>query len=146
MRQLLLAVTCCFASAAMFAAPVGSIKGYVRDSSSGVVRGAVVAVSNELTNVSRKTTSDENGFYQFPDLAPGMYSVTGVSAGFRRQTVRTVSVLVDQIVSVDLNLAVGAVTEVVEVVGGVNALIEPEKVSTGVNFDPALTARLPLVN
>ena len=53
---------------------------------------------------------------QFLDLAPGMYSVNGVSTGFRRQTVRTVSVLVDQIVSVDLNLAVGAVTEVVEVV------------------------------
>src|SRR5439155_16175265 len=97
-------------------------------------------------NVSRKTTSDENGFYQFPDLAPGMYSITGVSAGFRRQTVRAVSVLVDQIVSVDLKLAVGAVNEVVEVVGGVTALIEPEKVSTGVNFDPALTSRLPLVN
>jgi hypothetical protein len=76
----------------------------------------------------------------------GGVSGTGVSAGFRRQTVRTVSVLVDQIVSVDLKLAVGAVTEVVEVVGGVNALIEPEKVSTGVNLDPALTARLPLVN
>ena len=97
----------------MCAAPVGSIKGYVRDSSSGVVRGAVVAVSNELTNVSRKTISDENGFYQFPALAPGMYSVTAESSGFRKQTVRAVSVLVDQIVSVDLKLVVGADNEVV---------------------------------
>ena len=111
----------------MFAAPVGSVKGYVRDSTGGVVRGAKVALSNELTHVSRNTASDENGYYQFPDVAPGTYSVTGESAGFRKQTVRTVSVLVDQIVSVDLSLVVGAVTEVVEVTGGVTALIEPEK-------------------
>src|SRR6266849_4050655 len=115
MRQVVPLVACLCAASGMFAAPVGSIKGYVRDSSSGVVRGAAVAIGNELTNVSRKTMSDENGFYQFPDLAPGMYSVTAESAGFRKQTVRTVSVLVDQIVSVDLKLAVGAVTEVVEV-------------------------------
>jgi len=90
--------------------------------------------------------SDENGFYQFPDLAPGV--VFG-HRGKRRfpKTNRANNIRAGgPDVSVDLKLVVGAVNEVVEGACGVTALIEPEKVSTGVNFDPSLTSRLPLVN
>jgi len=38
----------------------------------------------------------------------------------------------------------GKITEVVEVDGGIAAVIEPEKSSTGTNFDPKMTANLPL--
>jgi hypothetical protein len=75
-----------------------------------------------------------------------MYSITAEVPGFRKELVKSVSVLVDQIVSVDVKLVLGQVTEVVEVNGGVTALIEPEKSSTGTNFDPKLTANLPLTN
>src|SRR5258708_22278395 len=37
-------------------------------------------------------------------------------------------------------------TEVVEVDGGVTAVIEPERSSTGATFDPKMTANLPLTN
>jgi hypothetical protein len=86
------------------------------------------------------------GFYLFLDLAPGTYSITAEVPGFRREVVKAVSVLVDQIVSVDIGLIVGQVSEVVQVDAGVTALIEPEKSSTGTNFDPKLTANLPLTN
>ncbi len=54
--------------------------------------------------------------------------------------------MVDQIVSLDLKLEIGAVTDIVEVRGGVIALIEPEKSSTGTVFDLAFTTNLPQVN
>jgi len=126
--------------------PVGSIKGYVRDASGAVVPNASIELKNELTNVTHKTNSDDTGFYQFRDLAPGTYSVILEANGFRKEAIRAISVLVDQIVSVDAKLVVGQVSETVEVTGGVTALIEPEKSSTGVNFDPKLTANLPLIN
>jgi len=146
MRKGCLLVSLLCSAVVTSAAPVGSIKGYVRDASGGAVTGSSVAVSDELTKVSRKTIADGNGFYQFLDLAPGLYSVSGEAAGFRKGIVRSVSVLLNQVVALDLTLAIGTVNEVVEVVGGVNTLIEPDKVSTGVNFDPTLTARLPLIN
>jgi len=145
-KTLLLLLVCVWVVGSLSAAPVGSIKGYVRDASSAVVPSASVELKNEQTNLARKTTSDATGFYQFLDLPPGMYSITAEVPGFRKELVKSVSVLVDQIVSVDVKLVLGQVTEVVEVNGGVTALIEPEKSSTGTNFDPKLTANLPLTN
>jgi hypothetical protein len=128
------------------AAPLGSIKGYVRDPSSAFVAHASIELKNQLTNQTRKTNSDASGLYQFLDLAPGTYSLSVQAAGFRSESVRAVTVLVDQIVSLDLQLSVGAVTEVVDVNGSALPLIEPEKSSTGTTFDLKLMANLPQVN
>ena len=128
------------------AAPVGSIKGYIRDATGAQVPNASVQLKNQQTNATQDAKSDSTGLYQFLDLAPGMYSISAETAGFRQALVKSVTVLVDQIVSVDIKLEVGQITEVVEVDGGVIAVIEPEKSSTGTNFDPKLTANLPLTN
>jgi hypothetical protein len=143
-RVFFLCVFLAFAVCA-YAAAAGAIKGYVRDASGAIIPGVVITLQNELTNVTQKTTSDENGFYQFRDLPPGSYQITAELTGFRKTTVRAVSVLVDQIVSLDLVLNVGEITQEVEVTAA-PTLIEPDKVSTGVNFDPSLTAQLPMVN
>ena len=143
-RAVLLFASVVFAIAAD-AAPVGSIKGYVRDASGAVIPGVILALQNELTSVTQKTTTDENGLYQFRDLQPGMYQVSAELAGFRKTTVRGILVLVDQLVPLDLVLNVGDITQEVEVTATAT-LVEPDKVSTGVNFDPDLTAQLPMVN
>jgi len=128
------------------AAPVGSIKGYIRDATGAAVPDVSVQVTNQQTNVAQNAKSDRTGLYQLLDLAPGLYSITAETPGFRKELVKSVSVLVDQIVSVDIKLEVGQITEVVEVDGGIAAVIEPEKSSTGTNFDPKMTANLPLTN
>jgi len=145
-RSLLLLTMLLLAIGILPAAPVGSIKGYIRDASGAPVPNATVRVKNELTNVTQDGKSDNAGLYQFLDLAPGVYSITAETAGFRQALVKSVTVLVDQIVSVDIKLEVGQITEVVIVDGGVTAVIDPEKSSTGTNFDPKLTANLPLTN
>jgi hypothetical protein len=128
------------------AAPVGSIKGYIRDATAAAVPNASVQLKDERTNVTQNTRSDVTGLYQFLDLAPGMYSITAETPGFRKEVIKSVAVLVDQIVSVEIKLEVGQSTEVVEVDGGITAVIEPQKSSTGTNFDPKLTSNLPLTN
>src|SRR5260370_27262818 len=117
--SLLLLLVCVWVVGSLSAAPVGSIKGYVRDASSAVLPSASLELKNEQTNLVQNTTSDATGFYQFLDLPPGMYSITAEVPGFRKELVKSVSVLVDQIVSVDVKLVLGQVTEVVEVNGGV---------------------------
>ena len=87
-----------------WAAPVGSIKGYVRDASGAIVPNATVMLSNEQTGVPQKTATDSVGLYQFLDLNPGRYTVSVAVQGFRTTEVKGLVVLVDQIVSLDLKL------------------------------------------
>ena len=129
----------------LWAAPVGAIKGYVRDASGGVVPNAVVTVSNQKTGVQLKTVCDAAGLYQFLDLNPGSYSVSADVPGFRRTEVKNLTVLVDQIVSLDLKLEVGDVTQVVEVSGSVE-LLQTESPATGTNITAEMTASFPLAN
>jgi len=134
------------AAATCFAAPVGSIKGYVRDATGAFVPNATITLENQLTKVSAKAQSDSTGLYQFLDLPPGTYTLTAELTGFRTEVFPDVTVLVDQIVSLDFTLSPGQVTERVVVQGGVTALIEPEKISTGTNFDLKMAQNLPEIN
>src|SRR3981081_4444896 len=131
------------AAAYLWAAPAGSVQGTITDATGSIVPNASVELQNASTNLLLKTTTNTSGFYQFLNLPPGPYSLNVTAGGFRKHTVSDVTVVVDQIVSLDLKLEVGAVTETVEVKGGVSALIEPEKSSTGAVFDLTFTANLP---
>src|SRR5215472_8921920 len=87
------------AAATSFAAPVGSIKGYVRDTTGAFVPDATITLENQLTKVSAKARSDSAGLYQFLDIQPGTYTLSAELTGFATQVVPDVIVLVDQIVS-----------------------------------------------
>ena len=50
-------------AAAVSAAPVGSIKGYVRDASGAVVPSAKLVLRNQNTDISVKGVSDQSGFF-----------------------------------------------------------------------------------
>jgi hypothetical protein len=130
---------------AVWGAPVGSIKGYVRDASGAVIPSAGVTLTNERTGVEQKTVSDSTGFYQFLDLNPGDYRVTVAVQGFRTTDVKGVVVLVDQTVGLDVKLEVGNVTQAVEVSGS-QELLQTENAATGTNITAEMTASLPLAN
>ncbi len=134
-----------FTSAA-FAAPVGSIKGYVRDATGAVVPRVTVTLTDTATNARQQAVSGETGLFQFLQLRPGVYDLVSEAPGFKKVLVRGVNLLVDQVLAVDIRLEVGPVTEVLEVKSGAAALIETEKASTGTNISPKLVASLPLGN
>src|SRR5690348_5890547 len=104
MSKLLIVFASICATFTLSGAPVGSIKGYVRDASGAVVPNVSLSLQNESTNVSLKTVSDATGYYQFLDLAPANYSITAEAAGFRKVAIRSVEVLVDQNVALDVKL------------------------------------------
>jgi hypothetical protein len=124
---------------------VGAIKGYVRDSSGAVVKNANVTLTDENTRVEKKTSTDNTGLYQLLDLNPGTYSLVAEAPGFANKQTGQITVLVGQIVSIDLELAIGNVTQTVEVSSGAE-LLQTEKASTGTNITSAQVGTLPLVN
>lgn len=131
---------------AIEAANTGAIKGYVKDPTGKVIPGADLVLRSVQTGSLVKATTDGNGFYQFLELAPGTFEMTVQVPGFRKVDVKNINVLLDQIVSYDAQLELGQVTQVVEVNGGVNALIEPEKISTGADIAPSSVESLPVIN
>lgn len=88
-----------------------SIEGLVTDSSGAAVPGVTVeARSPALLRVTTATT-DERGSYRFPALPPGVYEVTAVLPGFQTQKVANIELQLGQILKIDLQMSLGALTE-----------------------------------
>lgn len=56
--------------------------GTITDPSGALLPGAQVTITDVGTGTSRSTTTDASGYYTFPNLAPGTYSVKGQKEGF----------------------------------------------------------------
>ncbi|MFL6464895.1 MAG: hypothetical protein ACJ73N_10860 [Bryobacteraceae bacterium] len=78
-------------------------------------------------------------------MNPSVYTVVTQADGFSRTETAHITVLVGQIVSVDLNLSVAAVSQSVEVSAG-SEVLQTEKASTRTNITDKLVGNLPLVN
>lgn len=95
----------------------GAIGGVVTNPNSEVVPGATVTVRNIETNKESTATTDDQGRFQVVQLQPGTYSVKVAASGFGDFTQEKVVVEVGRTTSLDVPLAIGAVTGAVEVTG-----------------------------
>jgi len=112
----------------------GQIAGFVRDASGGVIPGANVTARNEGTGEERKTTTNGDGYYVFPQLFVGLYSVNVEASGFKRFVKTRVVIDAEAKVSVDVAMTVGAVTEAVEVQASA-AQVKTESADVGTTVD-----------
>ena len=103
------------ASGAYAQSATGQITGTVKDPSGAVIARVKVTVANSQTGLRRQALSSDEGNYVVPLLPVGSYSVTAEQAGFRTAKRSDIRLNVDQVVRVDLSMAVGEVTETVEV-------------------------------
>ncbi len=98
--------------------PLGSLTGTVRDSQNAVLPGATVQLRNTATGAKQTTMSNDIGVFAFSQLPAGTYQVRVSFQGFRTQTYNDVAVNVGQDYALPVQLAVGGVTEMVEVTAG----------------------------
>jgi hypothetical protein len=114
------------AAAGLSASPVGSVSGTVKDASGAVVATAGLTLTNTATNAQFATTTNPQGEFQFPQLAPSTYTLVAEAQGFKKLNVPSVLVQVDQVTHVDLTVEVGSLTESVQV-EAVAPLLESDK-------------------
>ena len=94
----------------------GTILGTIADPSGAAVPGAKVTLSNAGTGFNRQTTTDSTGFYEFLSVPVGEnYAVEVEVSGFRKSTQTGIKLLVNQRYRADFQLAVGEITQSVEV-------------------------------
>lgn len=87
----------------------GALVGNVTEETQALIPGAEVTVTNQETNLTRRTQTSDVGAYSFPNLPPGLYTVQVQSAGFAAYTAQNVRVAPNSSVRVDATLAVAGV-------------------------------------
>lgn len=116
-------VPCFLAFAALFVFPASllsqhtsaGVNGTVTDNSGGVIPGAAVTLTNRDTNIVSHATTNGSGYFVFPDVAPGNYSLSITKQGFRTVELPSMTLEVNQFVTENEVMPVGAVNETVKV-------------------------------
>ncbi len=93
----------------------GRIVGRVADPTSAVLAGVKITLTNEATGASRDTQTNASGDYNFVEVTPGSYRVEFELSGFKKNVQTSVLVNVNQVVTLNSVLQIGATQEVVEV-------------------------------
>jgi carboxypeptidase family protein/TonB-dependent receptor-like protein len=70
----------------------GSITGTVRGESGAAMPGVRVSITDATSSAARAVTTDTDGFYNVPDLPPGIYEMTVSAPGFVTQVMTTIGV------------------------------------------------------
>ena len=109
-----------------------------------VVPGATVTVRNVDTNVSRSTVTSGDGGYRFLNMPVGNYELTVELAGFARYVRAGITLAVNQVAVVEVQVRPAAVTEVVEVTADA-PLLNTSNAEVGVRFDTQRVAELPVM-
>ena len=140
---LLSTALCIVGASHLLASPVGSIAGTVRDPSGALIPGVKLNLVSLETNAQLSTTTNAQGEFQFLQLAPETYSLVAEANGFKKITVASVLVQVDQTTHLELALEVGSLSESVQV-EAVAPLLENDKSTLSSVVNTRNIASLPL--
>jgi hypothetical protein len=119
----------------------GAITGTVTDPSGAVLPDINVNLKSLDKGFTQATTTNSQGFYQFPLLEPGSYSLTISAAGFKTATATTL-VSVGQSATFNARLEVGAQGTTVEVSGEV-PLLQTESAEISTTFNEREISEVP---
>ncbi len=91
------------------------MSGTVKDPTGAVVGGAKVSIRNTGTNISHDALTNKDGEYSVPLLDVGQYDISVEAGGFKKQVQTGLTLQVGQTARVDFTLALGRVSDVMEV-------------------------------
>ena len=120
----------------------GAISGIVADGTGAVVPGATVTFINTGTNAKLVVTTNAEGRYLAPQLAPGTYKITATAAGLQSET-SMVTVLIGTEIPVDIKVTPTADKTIVEVSASSLPLVDTQNVALATTFTAEQIAALP---
>ena len=121
----------------------GSVNGSVHDATGAVIPQAAITLTNTATSAVRTITSNQSGIYVFSNVQPGIYSLTASKEGFQKIDETGIIVQVNQTLTLDFSLAVGAQSQTVTV-EATTAQLEASTAELGTVISHQAVADLPL--
>jgi Carboxypeptidase regulatory-like domain len=123
----------------------GTISGSVVDQSGAVVPDARITAANELTNETRRDTTNAQGEFVFPALQPGSYTITVEKGGFEVVRKTGLQLQANQRLAVgNIPLTVGATSQSLTITSE-NAPVTTESASIAPELATAQLQNIPVV-
>jgi len=92
-----------------------NIYGIVKDSSGAVVPGITITLTNELTGIEQKATTNESGEFSATFLPVGRYTITVSAQGFKTFVQRGLELTAGQQIRYPVTLELGEITQKIDV-------------------------------
>ena len=121
----------------------GRILGRVADPSGAVLAHITVTATNEATGVSRDSQTSDAGDYSFLEVPVGVYTLTFELKGFKKDVRRGVSLDVNQVITLNIVMQLGAAQEIVDVTSEA-PLVETSSTQLGTVVNDRAIVQLPL--
>lgn len=109
----------------------GTVSGQVTDAQGAAVPSAEMKLLDSSTNASRTTITNEEGRYAFVNVPPGIYNMVVSKAGFKVAKLTGEKVSVGLVLTVNITMEVGAVSETVVVTSAAGADLQTTNASVG---------------
>jgi len=145
LRLIMLSLVLSTATASLAQFYPGRVTGRVQDAQGAVVSGANVKLTNPSTGLERTVTTDENGEFNFPELALGSFQLTITKEGFETTIVTDIRTSLGRVNTVNPVMKVGTVTTQIEV-SSLPPLIQTETNSAGGQLSQEQVTALPIGN
>jgi outer membrane receptor protein involved in Fe transport len=121
----------------------GRILGRVADPSGAVLANVNVTAVNESTGVSRDTKTNEGGDYVFPEVPVGVYTISFDLAGFKTNVRKSVTLELNQVITLNTTMQIGETRETVEVTSEA-PLVDTTSTQLGTVVNDRAITQLPL--
>ncbi len=119
------------------------VSGRVSDPSQAVVPRATVEIVNNGTGIVNRTTTNAEGYYTFPPLAPGTYTLTFTATGFKVARVESIVLEVGQQRVIPITLQTGEMKESITV-SEEAPLLETSRADRGTVVENQFVKSIPL--
>ncbi len=123
----------------------GSLNGTVSDSEGRVIVGAAVTLTNQDKNIVNRATTNGSGSFVFLNIDPGPYTANIAKQGFKTIEVPTFNLTVNQALTLNQTMSVGAASETVQVsADAMGVLLQKSSSDLGTTIQAKEIQQLPL--
>jgi hypothetical protein len=123
--------------------PNGAINGLILDPTSRFIAGAEIVAINDVTGLKYSTNANAEGIYVLPNLPPGPYRLQVSRQGFKTIIKPDVVLNVQDTISINFTLPVGAALETITVEGGA-PVVNTQSASVSTVIDSKYVENMPL--
>src|SRR5262245_26005694 len=136
-------VTVAFGAAAASAQEFrGRVNGAVTDNTGAVLPGVTVTASSPALIQPQVQVTGTDGSYRFLALPPGVYEIDFALTGFQQVQRKDVRVVINQTLTVDMQMQVATLQETVTVTGA-SPIVDTSTNAMGTNFTKELLTEIP---
>jgi hypothetical protein len=121
----------------------GTLLGTITDSTGAAVADAQVTATLTSTGATHLTKSNGSGNYTFPDMQPGIYTISIDAKGFKKTEQQNINLLSDTSPRIDFTLQPGNISETV-IVTTAPPVLQTDRADISTKIEAASVSELPL--